>query len=243
MSAPAQLPLDLGHRAALAREDFLVAPSNSLAVAWIDRWPDWPSQALAIYGPAGSGKTHLCQVWRRASGAVEVDVETLRRDEPPAYLGTAEGGVRACVVEDVAGVLEAEPEVARRLLHLYNMMLERGGFLLLSDRAAPARWGCPLADLRSRLAGMQAVALGDPDDSLIRAVLWKHFTDRQLIVGPEVVDYLMTRMERSFAAARGVAAALDRVALARKKPVTVALARGVLQDIESAEAEDSSKGD
>ena len=236
MSAPAQLPLDLGHRPALAREDFLVAPSNSIAVTWIDRWPDWPAQALAIFGPPGSGKTHLCQVWRQASGAIEIDVEMLRRDEPPAYLGEA----TACVVEDVARHLEAEPEVARRLLHLYNLTVERRGFLLLSDRAAPARWRCPLADLRSRLSAMQAVALGEPDDALIRQVLVKHFTDRQLTVGADVVDYLMTHMERSFDAARRVVAALDRLALARRRRITVPLARAVLQEIETAQAEDSS---
>src|SRR5690606_726486 len=127
VTAPAQLPLELDHRPALAREDFLVVPSNALAVAWIDRWPDWPAPALALYGPPGSGKTHLCQVWRQVSGAVEVTAEMLRRDEPPAWLGEA----RACVVEGVADSLEKEPEVARRLLHLYNMMAERGGFLLL----------------------------------------------------------------------------------------------------------------
>ncbi|HEY9539465.1 MAG TPA: DNA replication protein, partial [Kiloniellaceae bacterium] len=163
MTAPAQLPLELDHRPALAREDFLVAPSNQLAVAWVDRWPDWPAPALAIYGPSGSGKSHLCQVWRQASGAVEIDAAQLRRDEPPAWLGDA----AACVVEDVAGCLEAEPEVARRLLHLYNMMAERRGFLLLTGREAPARWRCPLPDLRSRLAGMQAVALGEPDEALV----------------------------------------------------------------------------
>ncbi|HEY9547984.1 MAG TPA: DNA replication protein, partial [Kiloniellaceae bacterium] len=128
MTAPAQLPLELDHRPALAREDFLVVPSNELAVAWIDRWPDWPAPALGLYGPPGSGKTHLCQVWRQASGAIEIGVEDLRGDEPPAYLGDA----RAGVVEDVAGSLAAEPEVARRLLHLYNMMAERRGWLLLS---------------------------------------------------------------------------------------------------------------
>lgn len=243
MSAPAQLPLELGHRPALAREDFLVAPSNRLAVAWIDRWPDWPAQALAIHGPAGSGKTHLCQVWRQASGAVAVDLDMLRRDEPPAYLGDAQDGVTACVVEDIGAHLEDGPEVARRLLHLYNMMLERRGFLLLSDRLAPARWACPLADLRSRLSGMQAVALGDPDDSLIGAVLLKHFSDRQLVVGAEVVDYLVTHMERSFAAARAVVAGMDRLALAKRRRITVPLARSVLQEIETAEAENSSKGD
>jgi len=187
VTAPAQLPLELGHRPALAREDFLVAPSNEVAVAWIDRWPDWPAHALALYGPPGSGKTHLCQVWRQASGAISIDAAQLRSDEPPAYLGSA----TACVVEDVAGCLAGEPEVARRLLHLYNMMRERGGFLLLCDRAAPARWDCPLADLRSRLSGTQAVALGEPDETLVEAVLVKLFADRQLDAGTEVeIEYL-----------------------------------------------------
>jgi chromosomal replication initiation ATPase DnaA len=242
VSASAQLPLELDHRPALAREDFLVAPSNEVAVAWIDRWPDWPAQALAIFGPPGSGKTHLCQVWRQASGAVQIDAAMLRGDEPPAYLGTGEGGIGACVVEGVADVLADEPEVARRLLHLYNMMLERGGFLLLSDREAPARWPCPLADLRSRLSGMQAVALGEPDDALIEAVLVKLFADRQLSVGADVVNYLTARIERSFAAARRVVAAVDRAALAKRRQVTVPLVRGVLQEIETADADEIKKG-
>ncbi|MEO3429668.1 DnaA/Hda family protein [Pelagibius sp. CAU 1746] len=239
MTPPAQLPLDLGHRPALAREDFLVAPSNEVAVAWIDRWPDWPANALALFGPAGSGKTHLCQVWRQASGAIQIDADMLRSDEPPAYLGDPEGGVRACVVEDAAGCLSAEPEVARRLLHLYNMMLERRGFLLLSDREAPARWDCPLADLRSRLSGMQAAALGEPDDALIEAVLVKLFADRQLPVNAEVVRFVSARIERSFAAARRVVAAIDRMALAKRRQITVPLARAVLQDMDaSQETED-----
>src|SRR3546814_4047493 len=56
-SMVAQLPLDLGHRPALEREDFLVAECNAAAVAWVDRWPGWPGGGLAIHGPAGGGKT------------------------------------------------------------------------------------------------------------------------------------------------------------------------------------------
>lgn len=240
MTSPAQLPLQLDHRPALAREDFLVAPSNAEAVDWIDRWPDWPANALAIYGPPGSGKSHLCQVWRQASGAVEITAADLRRDEPPAYLGEA----GACVVEDVSPYLAGEPEIARRLFHLYNMMLERRGHFLLCDRLAPARWDCPLADLRSRLSAMQAVALGEPDDALIEVVLVKLFYDRQLAFRPEVVSFLTRRLERSFAAARRFVEAVDRAALAAKRrQVTVPLARSVLQELESAESNERTKGD
>ncbi|MEQ8354143.1 MAG: DnaA/Hda family protein [Kiloniellaceae bacterium] len=240
MTAPAQLPLELDHRPALGREDFLVTPGNAEAVDRVDRWPDWPAGALALYGPSGSGKSHLCQVWRQTSGAVEIDAEMLRRDEPPAYLGDAQ----ACVVEDVSACLAPEPEIARRLLHLYNMMLERRGYLLLADRRAPARWACPLADLRSRLSAMQAVAVGGPDDVLIDAVLVKLLFDRQLDCRPEVVRYLAPRLERSFTAVRDVVEAIDRAALAAKRrQITVPMARAVMQEIESAKADDRSKGD
>src|SRR3546814_17028482 len=62
------------------------------------------------------------------------------------------------------------------------------------------------------------------------AIIAKLFDDRQLRVAQEVIDYLLPRMERSFAAARAMVAALDEESLAGKRPVTVALARGVLNE-------------
>ncbi len=229
MTGTAQLPLELALRPALGREDFLVAPSNEVAVAWIDRWPDWPGPALALYGPPGCGKTHLCQVWRAASGAVEIDAGRLARTEPPELLGVA----RACVLDDAETLLGGEGANAERLLHLFNSVVERGGQLLLAARAAPARWPCGLADLGSRLAAAPAVRLEAPDDALMEALLVKLFADRQLTVGEELVRYLLARMERSFAAARALVAALDRASLAERRALTVPLARRVLEGHET----------
>ncbi len=225
MTGTAQLPLELPLRPAFGREDFLVAPSNEVAVAWIDRWPLWPGPVLALYGPPGCGKTHLCQVWRAASGAVEIDANRLAQAEPPELLGAA----RACVLDDAEGLLGSERAEAERLLHLFNSVVERGGQLLLAARAAPARWPCGLADLGSRLAAVTAVRLEAPDDALMEALLVKLFADRQLGVSEELLRYLLTRMERSFAAARALVAALDRAALAEGRAVTIPLARRVLE--------------
>lgn len=214
----AQLPLELGHRPALGRADFLLAPCNAEAVAWLDRWPDWPAPALALYGPAGSGKSHLGHVFAAQSGGHVLDPATLATERIPALLGDT----RTAIVDD------AERASDEPLLHLYNLLAERRGHLLVIAREPPARWAIALADLRSRLIAAPAVALRDPDDALIGALLVKLFADRQLAVGADVVQYLVPRLERSFAAAAAAVATLDRAALAEHRPVTVSLARRVL---------------
>ncbi len=153
MSAGAQLPLDFDHRPALSGEDFLVAPGNAGAVAWLDRWPDWPGPLLAIHGPAGCGKTHLAQVFMAASGARAIGADALGGAEPRHLLA----GARACVLEDAEAFLGGDLEEA--LLHLYNTVQETGRHMVLTARRPPVRWPVRLADLRSRLKAAIAVGI------------------------------------------------------------------------------------
>lgn len=221
-----QLPLSLGHRPALGDNDFLVAPCNQDAVAWLDRWPDWPGPALAIHGPARCGKTHLAQVWQARSGACLIAPDHLTTYGLPDALD----GVSASVIDDVSDRIDE-----RALLHLHNLLSERGGHLLLTSREPPARWPLAIADLRSRMNAAPAVSVGRPDDALIGAVLIKLFTDRQLHVGSEVIGFLLARIERSFAAAHRAVALLDETALAGHRRITVPLAREVVDRLEEGE--------
>lgn len=214
-----QLTLPLDHRPALGREDFLISTSNAEAVAWIDRWPEWPMRTLLVYGPEGCGKSHLAQVYRAKSGAVSLTAADLdaMRDEPPSHI----------VVEDAPPHGEGE----EGLFHLINWVRETQGSLLITSRTAPVNWPLSLRDLSSRVAAMTAVSIGAPDDALLRAVLVKLFHDRQLDVGEAVINFLSTRMERSFAAARDMVTRIDEFALAEKKPITVPLARQVFENM------------
>ncbi len=214
-----QLVLHLGHRTAMGAEDFLVADSNAEAVAWIDRWPDWP--ALALWGPPGSGKTHLARVWQQRSGAMLASPEALAGANPVNLLG----GRPHLAVDGADRVTD---ELA--LLHLYNLLTGRGGSLLLTGALPPARWSLGLPDLASRLAAAPAVAIRPPDDRLLEAVLAKQFADRQLEVGQDVLDLLLRRIERSFAAARHAVDILDRAALAGGRRVAVGLVRELIAE-------------
>jgi chromosomal replication initiation ATPase DnaA len=222
MKPTAQLPLDLAQRPALDAADFLVAAANAEAVAWIDRWPDWSPPGLVVYGPEACGKSHLARVYLARSGATALTPEDL----------TAERGAEAGgnVSIDAADAVAGDSARETALFHLLNRVRDGGGTVLLTTRIPPARLPFTLADAASRVRAFPAVGIQPPDDALLGALVVKHFADRQIRVAPDVIDAVITRSERSFAAVRDAVAAIDARALAAKRKITAQLARDVLSE-------------
>ena len=221
VSSSRQLALALDHSESYAREDFLEGPPNKTALARIESFPDWPDRITALVGPQGAGKSHLAAIWAEQAGARFVAGRALDAASVPGVLATG-----ALVVEDLAAGSFDE----RALFHLLNMAREEGAFVLLTARIAPAAWPMAVPDLGSRLRSIPVIALGAPDDELLRAVIVKLFADRQLAVDESLVAYLVTRIERSFPAARAAVDALDREALRRQRPANRALAAELWRD-------------
>lgn len=223
MSGEDQLALEFGHCPALGRDDFLVAPCNAEAVAWLERWPRWRLHALAIHGPAGCGKSHLLAAFAQSNpellvlDAGHLDAESLAQRELPPVVA----------VEDMDRLTDEEA-----FHHLWNRVMNEGRHLILTSRTVPSRLAVKEPRVHSRLVATQAVGIGAPDDSLLAALLVKQFADRQLRVAEDVVTYILGRMERSFAAARAVVEALDQASLAKRRPITVPLARAVLEGMD-----------
>ncbi|MBL9057763.1 MAG: chromosomal replication initiator DnaA [Rhodobacteraceae bacterium] len=216
---PRQLAFDLAHAERYGREGFFVSPANATALAAVGGWANWPGGKLVLAGPPGAGKTHLAHIWAEEAGATRIaarDLETATlRDLGPRV-----------VVEDAesAAGLPASEEA---LFHLHNLILPEGR-LLVTAATPPRDWGLALPDLLSRMQAAPLARLEAPDDALLSAVLVKLFSDRQIVVPPNLIPYLVLRMERSIAAARALVAALDARALAGGRAVTRALAAEML---------------
>ncbi len=216
-----QIPLDLPHRVAFERDDFLVADANRAAVALVDQWPHWATPAAMLVGPAGAGKSHLGAVWKAASKARWLTAQELEEAHVPALCEA-----KAVLLEDV-DQLPAAQEAA--LFHLLNLAREEGVSLLMTSKVSPAHLNVALPDLASRLKAVMTTEIGAPDDELLRAVLEKLFQDRQLRAPEQTLRYLATHMDRSIEAARKIVAAVDQAALAGKRRITVPLVAEVLR--------------
>ena len=214
-----QLLFAFGHRTAWDLEDFMPATCNRDALAWLERWPEWPGCTLVLYGPAGSGKSHLARIWAKRAGACWLD-GALPADARPER-------VRAFVIEDVLAADRLADQVG--FLQFYNWLVEERGHMLVTARRPVAEWPVTLADLASRLRAAPAVAIGLPDEVLLGALILKLFGDRQLVVAEDVIRYMLAHMERSFAAARALVAAVDARSLEQHRAITIPLVRAVLE--------------
>ncbi len=224
-----QFPLPFDHRPSLQGEDFLVAACNAEAVAWIDRWPDWPATALVLVGARAAGKSHLASVFQARTQGRAVTGSELA-SQPPAELA-GDGG--PLILDDADAIL-GTPEAERALFHLLNHLAPGRGRLLMTATVPPARWGVALRDLSSRLNALPVAGIGAPDDALMGALLVKLFADRQLQVNADVIPFMVTRMERSFAAARALVSEINSRALAERRAVTLALVRDVMRQGDAA---------
>lgn len=224
-----QLTFDLATEPALSLGDFFIAPSNAAAVDAVQNWHDWPMGKLILAGPHGSGKSHLAHVWAAMVDAKTVAAVTLETADIDQL------AMQSVAVEDVDQI--AGNNVAEEaMFHLHNFVLERGHSMLITSLNPPARWGLNLPDLKSRMQGSALVSVDTPDDTLLSAVMVKLFKDRQIVIEPDLVGYLVLRMERSFAGVGRLVDALDREALRQKKKITKPMAAQVLDKLAENEA-------
>ena len=212
-----QLAFDWPTGVALGPDDFFVSEANAQAFAMVNAPYTWPESKLVLTGPLGAGKSHLAGVFAAQNTAEVFDAS----DIPAGFITDAQ----AIVIEDMEALPAASEEA---VFHLHNNLRAQGGILLMTAETPPSRWRIALPDLASRMQATTVTTIAAPDDALLSALIMKLFADRQISPKPDLVRYLSTRIERSYAAAAEIVAALDAAALAQGRKINKALAGDLL---------------
>ncbi|WP_455480234.1 DnaA regulatory inactivator HdaA [Bartonella sp. B12(2025)] len=218
-----QLSLNFSYNSIFQFDDLLVTESNRMAFQLIEHWPNWVLPIAVLVGKEGSGKTHFSSVWAQKAEALSI-----HRNEIDQAIAVASLG-KSFLIEDI----DAGEVSETGLFHLINSVKQanldaRQATLLITARTVPSTWNLKLNDLKSRLNSVMLVAINQPDDALLTAVAFKLFSDRQIIVHPDTVYYLVSRCERSLFSLKRVIDSVDRLALQRKSKITRAVISEVL---------------
>ena len=227
-----QLALEFPHRPSLGRDDFMVAGCNKDAVSIVDMWPAWPYFAVCIYGPTGCGKTHLANVFAQMVALQTnhpyripfIKASQITKDMSHTLFDISQ----QIVIEELQTLSDQEA-----LFHLYNTYRDLGGNILFTSEIAPARLNFSLKDLQSRISIVPAFEIKSPDDELLMALLLKLFTDRQITPSPELLDYLIKNMQRSFSYARKLVEEIDNITLAKKRAISISIAKEAINTLNS----------
>ena len=216
-----QLILKFPSHQAYKKEDFYVSPSNQEAYDFINSWPKWIKRTVNIFGPSGSGKSHLASILKSKISSLQIEANNLN-DETFFKFKTKE----VLIIENLnASVSE------NLLFSLWNVALQDNKYLLITSTKPISSFKFKLRDLISRVTSSLIIGINLPSDDLISVILAKNFSDKQIKVEKKHIDYIIKRIDRSYEKISQFILTLDKYSLKKGSPFALKLIKEVLKMI------------
>ena len=216
-----QLILKFPSLQAYKKEDFYVSPSNQESYDLINSWPKWIKRTVNIFGPSGSGKSHLVSILKSKTSSLQIEANSLN-DEIFFKFKTKE----ALIIENLN-----EKASEKLLFSLWNIALQDNKYLLITSKKPINSFKFKLRDLMSRVTSSLIIGINLPSDDLISVILAKNFSDKQIKVEKKHIDYIIKRIDRSYEKISQFILTLDRYSLKKGSPFSLKLIKEVLKMI------------
>ena len=216
-----QLILKFPTYQAYKKEDFYVSPGNQEAYDFINNWPKWIKRIINIFGPSGSGKSHLASILKNKTSCLKIDSNELN-EKIFLKFKTKE----ALIIENL------NEKISEKLLFsLWNIALQDNKYLLITSIKPISSYKFKLTDLISRVKSSLAIGIDLPGDDLISVILAKNFSDKQIKVEKKHIDYIIKRIDRSYEKISQFILTLDKYSLKKGSPFSLKLIKEVLKMI------------
>ena len=216
-----QLILKFPTHQAYKKEDFYVSSSNQEAYDFINSWPKWIKRIINIFGPTGSGKSHLASMLKSKTTCLWIDSKELN-DKTFLKFKTKE----ALIVENL------DEKISEKLLFtLWNIALQDNKYFLITSTKALNSYKFKMNDLVSRVNSSLIIGISLPSDDLISVILAKNFSDKQIKVEKKHIDYIIKRIDRSYEKISQFILTLDKYSLKKGSPFSLKLIKEVLKMI------------
>tara|TARA_B100001013_G_scaffold336061_1_gene254995 strand:+ start:37 stop:738 length:702 start_codon:yes stop_codon:yes gene_type:complete len=224
-----QLLFDLKKKKIYEKDDFLVSDSNKEAYKLINRWPNWSSRKIIIFGDSGTGKTHLSRIWQKKTSAIILNLNKFKKIRFDNFFLKK----NIFIIENISNFFDKikkkdKDDLEKNLLHFYNLIEEKKGYLILTALNSPKFWKINLPDLKSRILSSIIVKINKPNDELLSSVLVKLFLDKQILIDKKIIKFIVYRSERSFTNLQNIVNKIDKQSLITKKKINISFVKKLI---------------
>ena len=216
-----QFILEFPSHKAYKKEDFYVSPSNQEAYDFINSWPRWIKKIVNIFGPSGSGKSHLASILKNKTSYLKINSNELNEKIFTRYKIK-----EALIIENL------DEKISEKLLFaLWNVAMQDNKYLMITSKKPIASYKFKLKDLTSRVKSSLIIGIKLPSDDLISVIIAKSFSDKQIKVEKKHIDYIIKRIDRSYEKISQFISTLDKYSLKKGSPCSLKMIKEVLKMI------------
>ena len=199
-------------------QDFYVSKNNFNAFKLIESWPQWPSRFINIFGPIGCGKTHLANILSSKINSLIISSKKIDGNIINQFK------TKECLIID-----DFDNDIDENLLYsIINLANQDNKYLIISSPISLKKFKINLKDLNSRFTSFIEVGIDLPTDDLVKVILTKNFSDKQITISKKNIDYILNNIDRSYEKINLFSSLIDNLSLEKAKPINLKLIKDVL---------------
>ena len=201
------------------QQDFFVASNNFSTYKLVESWPTWPDKWLNIFGSSGSGKTHLAKILEKKIDRIKlVDAKNVN-DEIVKDLNNLD-----CLIID-----NFKNNIVEKLLYsILNQSKQLNNYIVINSTSSIGSISFKLNDLKSRINSFLYIGIELPTDDLLKVIISKTLSDKQISVNPKITDFIINNIERSYEKMFKFLKEVDELSLSTGKSININLIKKVL---------------
>ena len=201
-------------------QDFFVSSNNFSAYKLVESWPTWPGKWLNIFGSSGSGKTHLAKILEKKIDKIKLVNAKDINDEIVKGLNNLD-----CLIID-----NYKNDVDEKLLYsILNQSKQLDNYVLINSISSIGNINFKLNDLKSRINSFLYIGIELPTDDLLKVIISKTLSDRQISINPKITDFIINNVERSYEKMFKFLKEVDELSLSTGKSININLLKKVLE--------------
>ena len=202
------------------KQDFFVSSSNFEAYKLIESWPNWPDKSINVHGPSGCGKTHLSKILANQMQTIFINSKNFNEET------IVKNKLFKCLIID-----NFNNNINEKLLYsMLNHLKQIDKYVLINSLKPINHYEIKLKDLKSRLEGFIKIGISLPTDELLKVVILKIFSEKQIKISEKNVEYIIKNIERTYDKILKFTKEIDNLSLSTGKVININLIKKVLND-------------